>query len=101
LASIKLIRAARCFGKKTKNIAVKNGLFSVLLGDKQALPLKIFNGQELFLGITLAGDAEMTHANALPTLRMPSLPKMPRMPITPRVPTTPRVLIMPRMPITP
>jgi hypothetical protein len=46
--------------QETKNVAVKNGLFSVLLGDTQALPLTIFNGQELFLGITLANDTEMT-----------------------------------------
>lgn len=45
---------------ETKSVAVSNGFLTSLLGDTTTLILNNFNGQELFLGITLAGDPEMT-----------------------------------------
>jgi hypothetical protein len=45
---------------ETKSVAVNNGSFATLLGTTTTLALNVFNGQELFLGITIAGDPEMT-----------------------------------------
>ncbi|HXF64008.1 MAG TPA: hypothetical protein VNK95_20450, partial [Caldilineaceae bacterium] len=45
---------------ENKPIQVTNGAFSTLLGDTTPLPLGIFDGQELFLGVTLVGDPEAT-----------------------------------------
>jgi hypothetical protein len=45
---------------ETKSVPVSSGFFAALLGDTTPLVLANFDGQELFLGITLTGDAEMT-----------------------------------------
>lgn len=45
---------------ESKSVTVNKGLFSTLLGDTTALDLAIFNGQDLFLGITVGTDAEAT-----------------------------------------
>jgi len=43
---------------ENKNVSVRNGLFSTLLGDTTALNLANFNGQELYLGVTVGSDPE-------------------------------------------
>lgn len=43
---------------ESKNIQVTNGLFSTLLGDTTALDLAHFNGQDLYLGVTVGADPE-------------------------------------------
>ncbi len=43
---------------ESKSVPVNKGLFSTLLGDTTALDLAIFNGQDLFLGITVGTDPE-------------------------------------------
>lgn len=43
---------------ETKSINVNKGLFSTLLGDITPLDLALFNGQELYLGITIGTDPE-------------------------------------------
>ncbi|MGD9101700.1 MAG: hypothetical protein PVF45_14560 [Anaerolineae bacterium] len=45
---------------ETKDVAVQGGLFSTALGDTTALDAGIFNGQALWLGITVGTDAEAT-----------------------------------------
>jgi hypothetical protein len=45
---------------ETKNVAVSKGLFSTLLGDTTALDLGDFDGQDLFLGLSVQGDPEAT-----------------------------------------
>jgi len=45
---------------EAKSIPVNKGLFSTLLGDTTPLNLSIFNGQELYLGVTISGDPEAT-----------------------------------------
>jgi hypothetical protein len=41
-----------------KSVTVANGLFTTLLGDTTPLNLSQFNGQDLFLGITIGSDPE-------------------------------------------
>lgn len=43
---------------ETKNIGVNRGLFSTLLGDTTLFPGGLFNGQTLYLGITVGSDPE-------------------------------------------
>lgn len=43
---------------ETKSINVNKGLLSTLLGDITPLDLALFNGQELYLGITIGTDPE-------------------------------------------
>jgi hypothetical protein len=43
---------------ETKSVSVSNGLFTTLLGDTAPLDLSIFNGQDLWLGITVGADPE-------------------------------------------
>lgn len=43
---------------ETKSIAVNRGLFSTLLGDTTLFPAGLFNGQVLYLGITVGSDPE-------------------------------------------
>lgn len=43
---------------ESKSVTVNKGLFSTLLGDTTALDLTLFNGQELYLGITVGSDPE-------------------------------------------
>ncbi|HIC89333.1 MAG TPA: hypothetical protein EYP04_08005, partial [Anaerolineae bacterium] len=45
---------------ETKDIAISNGLFNTLLGDTTPLNPGIFNGQSLWLGITVGADPETT-----------------------------------------
>ncbi len=45
---------------ETKDIAVGNELFTTLLGDATPLPLSLFDGQNLWLGVKVGADAEMT-----------------------------------------
>jgi hypothetical protein len=41
-----------------KNVTATNGQFSTLLGDTTALVLTIFDGRDLWLGVTVGSDAE-------------------------------------------
>lgn len=41
-------------------VQVDNGLFNVLLGSQTALPDSVFTGQDRYLGISVAGDQEIT-----------------------------------------
>jgi len=43
---------------ESKSVTVNKGLFSTLLGDVTPLELATFNGQALFLGITVGSDPE-------------------------------------------
>lgn len=43
---------------EVKNIPVNKGLLSTLLGDTTPLNISLFNGQELYLGITIGSDPE-------------------------------------------
>ena len=43
---------------ESKSVPVNKGLFSTLLGDTTTLDLAIFNGQDLFLGVTVGTDPE-------------------------------------------
>jgi hypothetical protein len=45
---------------ETKDVTVQGGLFSTALGDTTALDTGLFNGQALWLGITVGADAEAT-----------------------------------------
>lgn len=43
---------------EAKSVTVNKGLFSTLLGDITPLDLALFNGQDLYLGITIGTDPE-------------------------------------------
>ena len=45
---------------ETKDVSVEDGVFSTTLGDVTALDPGLFNGQALWLGITVGADAEAT-----------------------------------------
>ena len=45
---------------EAKNITVSRSLFTTLLGDTAALNLAVFNGQDLWLGVTVGADPEAT-----------------------------------------
>jgi len=45
---------------ETKDVSVKDGVFSTALGDATALDPALFNGQALWLGIKVEADAEAT-----------------------------------------
>lgn len=45
---------------ESKSVQVNKGLFSTLLGDITPFNVSIFNGQELYLGITVGSDPEAT-----------------------------------------
>lgn len=45
---------------ESKDIQVNKGLFSTLLGDVTAFASGLFNGQDLYLGITVGSDPEAT-----------------------------------------
>ena len=45
---------------EAKDITVKNGLFSTLLGDMTAIAPSDFNGQELWLAVKVGADNEAT-----------------------------------------
>jgi len=50
---------------ETKNVFVNEGVFSTLLGDTTSLNLSDFNGQALWLGVTVESDPEATPRVAL------------------------------------
>lgn len=43
---------------ETKDVLVENGLFNTLLGDTTPLPVDIFDGRDLWLGIQVGADEE-------------------------------------------
>lgn len=43
-----------------QKVTVTEGRYSVLLGSIVNIPLEVFNGQDVFLGIKVGGDPEMT-----------------------------------------
>jgi len=45
---------------EAKDVAVSKGIFSTLLGDTTPFDTTIFNGQDLWLGISVGGDPQMT-----------------------------------------
>jgi hypothetical protein len=45
---------------ETKGVEVQGGLFSTALGDTTSLDQGLFDGQALWLGVTVGGDAEAT-----------------------------------------
>jgi hypothetical protein len=45
---------------ESKTVTVQDGVFSTLLGDTTVLNTTILNGQELWLGVTVGADPEMT-----------------------------------------
>jgi hypothetical protein len=51
------------------NVNVRSGLFTVIVGDAQALPASVFNTFPLYLGLKVNNDAEM-----LPRQRMHPVP---------------------------
>lgn len=55
--------------EETQSVTVTNGLFNVYLGDVVPLDETIFDGQNLYLGVTVGTDDEMS-----PRLRMVSVP---------------------------
>lgn len=55
--------------EETQAVTVTNGLFNVYLGDVVALSESLFDGQNLYLGVTVGTDEEMA-----PRLRMASVP---------------------------
>ncbi|MFQ5854547.1 MAG: hypothetical protein ACE5LU_02730 [Anaerolineae bacterium] len=54
---------------ETKSVTVAGGLFTTLLGDTTALDLGIFDGRDLWLGVQVGADPEMT-----PRQRIVSVP---------------------------
>lgn len=45
--------------EETQGVSVLNGLFNVLLGSVNPIPLDLFSGSERYLGLTVGSDAEM------------------------------------------
>ena len=45
---------------ETKDVTVNRGIFSTLLGDTTPFDTALFNGQDLWLGISVGGDPQMT-----------------------------------------
>ena len=64
---------------ESKGVAVSNGLFSTLLGDTTPLNPSVFNGQELYLGVTVGSDPETSRASASPMSPMPCTQRVPEM----------------------
>jgi hypothetical protein len=54
---------------ETKAVTVTGGLFTTLLGDTTALDVGLFDGRDLWLGVQVAAEAEMT-----PRQRIASVP---------------------------
>lgn len=57
------------FWSEIQSVPVSEGLFSVYLGDVTALDEALFDGQDLYLGVSVGMDDEMT-----PRLRLASMP---------------------------
>ncbi len=53
---------------ESKNVTVNNGTLSTSLGDTTALDPAIFNGQDLWLGVKVGADGEMTPRHPLTTV---------------------------------
>ncbi len=45
---------------ETQPVPLQRGVFSALLGSVAAFPATLFNGQNLWLGVAVNGEAEMT-----------------------------------------
>lgn len=45
---------------ETKDVTVARGIFSTLLGDTASFPASLFNGQDLWLGISVGADPQMS-----------------------------------------
>jgi len=45
---------------ETESVSIVNGIFSNNLGDTVAFPVDLFNGQDLYIGVTVGTDAEMS-----------------------------------------
>lgn len=41
------------------NVVVRNGIFSVVVGDAASIPANLFNNATLYIGLTVAPDSEM------------------------------------------
>ncbi|MFQ5594631.1 MAG: hypothetical protein ACE5HA_10835 [Anaerolineae bacterium] len=54
---------------ETKSVTVAGGLFTTLLGDTTALDLSVFDGRDLWLGVQVGADPEMS-----PRQRIVSVP---------------------------
>lgn len=50
-------------------VALSNGYYAVVLGKSAPLPASVFNGQDLYLGLTVAGGAELA-----PRIQVASVP---------------------------
>ncbi len=48
-----------------ENLLVSNGIFDVLLGSLDSFPADVFNNPQLYLGITVNGDGEMSPRSVL------------------------------------
>ncbi len=55
-----LRRAVLHGGVRVRIVTVSKGIFSTLLGDVTAFDLSIFNGQDLWLGINVGADPQMS-----------------------------------------
>jgi hypothetical protein len=54
---------------EVRNVTTEDGLFTIILGETSPLPESLFDIAELWLGITVSGDTEMT-----PRQRLTSVP---------------------------
>jgi len=52
---------------ETRSIATLGGLFTIYLGQSNPLPLSLFENQNLWLGLAVEGEAEMTPRQRLST----------------------------------
>jgi hypothetical protein len=64
-----VVVAGAALWTETQSVLVTNGVFNVYLGDAAALPDSIFDGQELYLGVKVGTDSEMT-----PRIRLTTVP---------------------------
>ena len=64
-----VVVAGAALWTETQSVVVTNGVFNVYLGDATALPDSIFDGQELYLGVKVGTDSEMT-----PRIRLTTVP---------------------------
>jgi hypothetical protein len=53
---------------ETRDVTTSGGLFAILLGEVTPMPASIFDGSDLWLGITVESDAEMTPRQQLVTV---------------------------------
>jgi hypothetical protein len=64
-----VVVAGTALWTETQSVVVTNGVFNAYLGDAMALPDSIFDGQELYLGVKVGTDSEMT-----PRIRLTTVP---------------------------